>query len=401
MTPERGKVIASKYRLERPLAAGGMGTVWVARHQDLDVDVAIKFMSPELLDDDVVRHRFKREARAAAQLKGPNITQIHDYGAHDGAPYIAMELLEGEDLQAVIERADRPGLAWVCAVVVQLCRGLTLAHDAGIVHRDLKPSNVFLSRSGDLQLVKVLDFGVAKLTSPGLNVEHGTASGTLVGSPRYMSPEQATGERVDHRSDLWSLAVLIYELLTGVNPFDAHSLGKIITLICVDEIDSPRQHVNQLPEDIDAFFARAFARRREDRFSSAAELADAFVELSRSAEPADDNDPLAATMRASASLSEAEALIGRHEATQPGIGADVVQPPSSVQAGEARGRRDATEADAGLDAIQLPRATATGATTRLLVVVLVLALAALAAWGLRDAAATFEETEPTPGTFAP
>ena len=276
MTPERGKIVAGKYRLEQPLAEGGMGAVWVAHHLGLEVDVAMKFMLGDLADDPTVRQRFAREAKAAAKIKSPHITQIHDYGVHEGTPYMAMELLEGRDLDDVVIKREELGLDRVSDIVTQLCRGLSLAHEAGVIHRDLKPSNVFLAEVGDQSIVKVLDFGIAKVVQSELGVSKSTESGVLVGSPRYMSPEQATGEPLDGRSDLWSVGVLIYELLTGVSPFDSESLGKVITLICTADIPPPSHYDRRLGRHVDRFFERAFERDPDRRFQSAMDLAEAF-----------------------------------------------------------------------------------------------------------------------------
>lgn len=272
-----------------------MGAVWVAHHLDLEVDVAMKFMLGDLADDPTVRQRFAREAKAAAKIKSPHVTQIHDYGVHEGTPYMAMELLEGRDLDDVVLKREELGIDRVAEIVTQLCRGLSVAHEAGVIHRDLKPSNVFLVEMGDQPLVKVLDFGIAKVVRPDLAVSKGTESGVLVGSPRYMSPEQATGEPLDGRSDLWSVGVVIYELLTGVSPFDAESLGKVITLICTADIPPPSHYDRRLGAEVDRFFDRAFERDPERRFQSAMELADAFASVV-SGEPMPASvDPLART----------------------------------------------------------------------------------------------------------
>ncbi|HZO15867.1 MAG TPA: serine/threonine-protein kinase [Polyangiaceae bacterium] len=273
MTPEPGMVVAGKYRLLRPLAAGGMGSVWVGQHTELEVEVAVKFMAERALQLDMSRARFKREARAAAQLKSPHVTQIHDYGIFEGTPYIAMELLEGQSLEELLASKKALPLDRVVDIVTQLCRGLKLAHDKGIIHRDLKPSNVFLAQSGDHEVVKILDFGVAKERDPRLVVGEETATGALVGSPRYMSPEQATGSDLDHRTDLWSLGVVIYEMLSGRRPFEQEHLGQLITAICAVDVLPVRMNAPALPAGVDEFMARAMARRADDRFQSAGELA--------------------------------------------------------------------------------------------------------------------------------
>ncbi|MEQ9322187.1 MAG: serine/threonine-protein kinase, partial [Polyangiaceae bacterium] len=295
MKPESGKIVAGKYRLEHPLAEGGMGAVWVAHHLGLEVDVAMKFMLGELADDPTVRQRFAREAKAAAKIKSPHITQIHDYGVHEGTPYMAMELLEGRDLDDVVMKREELGLDRVADIVTQLCRGLSIAHEAGVIHRDLKPSNVFLAEVGDQTIVKVLDFGIAKVVRSDLAVSKGTESGVLVGSPRYMSPEQATGEPLDGRSDLWSVGVLIYELLTGVSPFDSESLGKVITLICTADIAPPSHYDRRLGPEVDRFFERVFEREPARRYPTAMDLADAFEAAVRAEPKRARIDPLAQT----------------------------------------------------------------------------------------------------------
>ncbi len=278
MTPVQGKIVASKYRLEHKLAEGGMGSVWVARHIELDVEVAIKFIS-NLEDEgaETARARFKREAMAAARLKSPHVTQIHDYGVEEGAPYIAMELLEGEDLAQLLAREGRLPLRRCADLIEQVCRGLKLAHDAGIVHRDLKPSNIFLVRIGEDEVVKILDFGIAKEMGTRLVPSDRTRSGVVMGSPRYMSPEQTQGGKLDARTDLWALAVIAFEAVTGVSPFDHEYLGQIINSVCNLPLPVASDLVPNLPPDMDRFFARGLARPPEQRFTSARELADAFV----------------------------------------------------------------------------------------------------------------------------
>jgi serine/threonine-protein kinase len=279
MTPlEVGGVVASKYRLVRPLAKGGMGSVWVARHVQLDVDVAVKFMAPTYAESADARARFEREAKAAAQLKSPNVVQVHDYGIADGIPYLVMELLQGEDLGERLRRERRLSLPAVAAVLVPVCRALRRAHDAGIVHRDLKPGNIFLARQDDEESVKVLDFGVAKVTDPGSGAS-ATKDGSLVGSPNYMSPEQVRAKRVDHRSDLWSMGVVLFEAVTGQLPFPGDDVGDVLVEVCTAPIPVPSQVARDLRPEVDRFFERALARDPAARFQSARELAEAFTAL--------------------------------------------------------------------------------------------------------------------------
>ncbi len=228
--PKGGRVIAGKFRLEWPIGRGGMGTVWAAMHLQLDMPVAVKFMDPSAADADG-RLRFEREARAIAQLRSPHVVQVLDHGVDNGTPYIVMELLEGEDLEARLRRTKKLAIPVATRIFSQSARALRRAHDAGIVHRDLKPNNVFLARVDDEEVVKLLDFGVAKLQWNGALDPHNesTQQGLLLGSPCYMSPEQARGHKnIDHRSDLWSLAVILFRSLTGVRPFDANTIADLI-----------------------------------------------------------------------------------------------------------------------------------------------------------------------------
>ena len=272
---KEGRVIASRYRLERPLAQGGMGSVWVARHLQLDSTLAIKFIEAQLAQLPEARGRFEREAKVAAQLQGPNLVQIHDYGVDDDTPYMVMEYLQGEDLYARLNREKRLSLEAVADIVVQVARVLRRAHEAGIVHRDLKPGNVFLVRGeddDDDDLVKVLDFGLAKVPR-STSADEMTQTGTLLGSPRYMSPEQARAmKNIDHRSDLWSLAVIAFRAITGALPFPGDEIADVLVKICAEPAPTPSSIDPALSPAIDRFFARAFQHDPAKRFQSAREL---------------------------------------------------------------------------------------------------------------------------------
>jgi serine/threonine-protein kinase len=267
-----GTIVGQKFRLEAPLAGGGMGSVWLARHVTLGSRIAVKFISATDAND-VARARFEREARAASRISSPHVVKILDYGVDDRTPFIAMELLSGEDLSQRLAREGRLDLRAVARLMSQVTKGLGLAHAEGIVHRDLKPSNIFLARSGGEEIAKVLDFGVAKTTRASLSGES-TATGTLVGSPEYMSPEQARALPLDHRSDIWSLGVVAFFALTGERPFAGKSFGDTMVKICSDEIPSARSFVSHLPEALDDFFARALSRNPDGRFSAVAEFAE-------------------------------------------------------------------------------------------------------------------------------
>jgi eukaryotic-like serine/threonine-protein kinase len=273
-----GMIIAGKVRLETLIARGGMGSVWRARHLMLDKPVAVKFIGSDVAGLSEARKRFEREAKAAALLQSPHVVQIYDYGVEGDVPYLVMELLEGEDLGARLKRKDRLDPEETSSIVVQVARALRRAAEAGIVHRDLKPSNIFILRGeDDDELVKVLDFGIAK-APPKLRVDDdSTKAGAIIGSPRYMSPEQARGSPlVDPRSDLWSLAVIAYRALTGELPFQSTDLEDLIRKICRETPAPPSRIVPALGPDVDAFFVRALDRDPACRFQTAKELAVAF-----------------------------------------------------------------------------------------------------------------------------
>ncbi len=278
MTPAGGQVIGGKYRLERPLAEGGMGVVWIARHIELDVEVALKFISDQDSEGaDRARARFKREAKAAAQLKSPYVAHVYDYGVEQSMPYIAMEMLEGQSLAEFMEHHGPLSPLQATPLVEQLCRGLQAAHAKGIVHRDLKPSNVFIARMEDQEVVKILDFGIAKLTGTRLERSERTKSGVVLGSPFYMSPEQAEGSGVDGRTDLWAAAVLLFEMLTGSNPFERDYLEQSVVAVCAGPLPVPSDFAPSLSAQVDRFFEIALARAPAGRFQTAPKFSEAFA----------------------------------------------------------------------------------------------------------------------------
>ncbi|MFO0587574.1 MAG: serine/threonine-protein kinase [Polyangiaceae bacterium] len=277
--PAQGQIIAGKYRIESLIGHGGMGSVWRARHESLDMPVAIKFMGAHTAGDVEARQRFEREARALASLRTPNIVQVLDHGIDDGAPYIVMEMLEGEDLSARMASRRRLPLNEVSRILSQTARALRRAHEAGITHRDLKPSNVFLAQVDGEEVVKVLDFGVAKLAAVGALGDQLTKIGTLLGSPGYMSPEQARGKDVDFRSDLWALAVIVFRAVTGVKPFAGDSIAELVIKLCIDPRPVATRIAADLPPEVDRFFEKAFAAEPQDRFQSAVEMAAAFAQM--------------------------------------------------------------------------------------------------------------------------
>src|SRR5262249_18262559 len=242
-----GTVIGAKFRLERPLSRGGMGSVWLARHVHLGAPVAIKLMDPSFIASAMFRARFEREARTAANLQSPHIVQVHDYGIEGDTPYLVMELLQGEDLKTRLERCGRLPLADAARILIQAGKGLRRAHDLGLVHRDLKPGNLFLARIEDEEVVKILDFGIAKETGGECSGAM-TQTGEILGSPFYMSPEQVRGDKeLDPRSDLWSLGVILFRTVTGVSPFKGDRLGTVMGKILVDPIPVTSEVAPDLP----------------------------------------------------------------------------------------------------------------------------------------------------------
>ncbi|WP_434044911.1 MULTISPECIES: protein kinase domain-containing protein [Sorangium] len=270
-----GQVLVGRYRLVRPLSSGSMGTVWRADDLTLGSPVAIKMLGPLYAKDEAVRARFYQEAQAAAVLRSPNVVQILDHGVDNDVPFIAMELLEGEDLSHRIERAGPLSPADMARIFADVARAVRKAHDAGIVHRDLKPENIFLARDDDREVAKVLDFGVAKTPLYG-SEGMGTQAGVLIGTLPYMSPEQAQGASVDYRSDLWALGVIAFECVCGRAAITAEAPGAMILEICSEPLPVPsRVAPVPVPPAFDEWFLQACSRDPGARFPSATAMADA------------------------------------------------------------------------------------------------------------------------------
>jgi serine/threonine protein kinase len=267
--------VVDKYTIVRMLGRGGMGAVYEARHK-LSRRFAIKFLHPELAANREILHRFENEAKAAGQLEHPNLAAVIDWGrSADGAPYIVMEYLEGEDCSSLLKRLGPLPPTRAADVVFQSCRGLAVAHRAGIIHRDLKPANLFLCDAGDgSDLVKVLDFGIAKLRS--FDRSFVTGMGATLGTPYYMSPEQAGGAgEVDRRTDVWSLGVVLYELLSGEKPFKGNHFVQGMREIL--HTDAPRLSTVRrgIPLGLVAVVHRAMEKDLEKRYPTVDALADA------------------------------------------------------------------------------------------------------------------------------
>jgi eukaryotic-like serine/threonine-protein kinase len=284
ITPGPGVLIAQRYVLVRHLARGGMGAVWIAYHRDLEIDVAVKFMDPAIVADTTARTRFEREAKLGARLRSQHVVQILDYGVEQDTPYIVMELLEGESLSTRLARQRRLSLPIAARILNEVCKALQTAHEAGLVHRDLKPANIFLARKDEDEVVKILDFGIAKMAGPGATAD--TAPGTVLGSIHYMCLEQIRCSTIaEHRNDVWSAAVVLYRALTGRLPFPGDNFGAVIQSLCLGVGPQPSASTSGLPAGVDELFQRAFAFDPEQRFQSAQELAEALGALARSAPP--------------------------------------------------------------------------------------------------------------------
>jgi eukaryotic-like serine/threonine-protein kinase len=326
-----GRILAGRYRLVSRLGRGGMGSVWRAFDQSLEIDVAIKLIDPDLADTEVALARFRREAFAAAKLRSSHIVHITDYGVDDDTPYIAMDLLEGESLGARLA-TRRLTFTEVVAIVTQVGRALGLAHDKGIVHRDLKPDNIFLTREGEIEVTKVLDFGVAKrLDASSFGDAAKTRTGTILGTPYYMSPEQAHGRTVvDQRADIWSLGVIVYECVTGRRPFEEQTLAALLLAICSEALPIPSQLV-EVPAGFDEWFARATARDLDARFQTASEAVSALGALAPGgiAPRLSSSPPVTAPGSQSSSLIVAAGTAGKAAARET-VALDQTAVPSAV-----------------------------------------------------------------------
>ena len=275
-------LVAGKYELIKMIGRGGMGSVWEGRHTSLGTQVAIKFIDAEYANNEEARKRFDNEARSAAALQSKHAIQVYDHGVtEDGKPYIVMEFLHGEPLDKRIDRMRRLSLQDTARIMQQVCRALGKAHELGIVHRDLKPENIYLVRTeeDDDEIAKVLDFGIAKMkTTTEQGVSSSTRTGAVLGTPYYMSPEQARGLRtIDHRTDLWSLGVIAFKCITGSLPFEGESLGDLLVKICTAPLPVPSRVAPGIPPSFDAWFARALDREPARRFATAQELSDALA----------------------------------------------------------------------------------------------------------------------------
>ncbi len=266
-----GTILAGKYRIERLLGEGGMGMVVAATHLHLGTQVALKFLLAEMVGNQNMAERFMREARASALLKSEHVCRVSDVGMLDnGAPYIVMELLTGQDLAAILRTHGPLGIATAADYMLQACTAIAEAHGAGIVHRDLKPGNLFWTQKPDgSTLIKVLDFGIAK--APGSSNFSMTQTSAVMGSPGYMSPEQLKSSKdVDARSDIWSLGCVLYELVTGRPPFHGESITELALRVVMDPTP---QLPPAFPRPFEGVIARCLEKDPAKRYQNVAELA--------------------------------------------------------------------------------------------------------------------------------
>jgi serine/threonine-protein kinase len=274
-----GAIVAGKFRLESVIGVGGMGSVWCATHVGLAQQVAIKLVSANFARSSDALRRFDREAKAAAKIRSRHVPQVFDNGVlDDGTPYLAMELLHGESLFKRIHRQGPIPLPEAVSILEQCGRALARAHSLGIVHRDIKPDNIYLAQSVDDEgyVVKILDFGIAKFTLLGEAEHSSTRTGALIGTPQYMSPEQARGlKTIDARTDIYSLGLVAYTMLTGNLAFSGESLGDLLVQICTQPLPPLRGAAPWLPPAMEDWYRRACAREPDQRYPSAQAFVDA------------------------------------------------------------------------------------------------------------------------------
>ncbi|HEV7843602.1 MAG TPA: serine/threonine-protein kinase, partial [Pyrinomonadaceae bacterium] len=269
------RMIAGKYRLDRLLGRGGMGAVYEGTHVDLERPVAVKLLLPDFTADPEALERFRREARAAARLNHPNVADTYDYGSlPEGGAYIVMELIAGETLRERMDAVGQLPFGEAIQIARQVTSGVEAAHRSGITHRDLKPSNIILTRDHDgRMLAKVVDFSVAKLKEGTTSGAALTATGSLIGTPRYMAPEQCADNKTDARSDIYSLGVILYEMLAGRAPFE----GPTTTAIAIKHIQEPPTPVEKFRTDTPAslreLIAQSLAKSPSERPQTAQEFA--------------------------------------------------------------------------------------------------------------------------------
>jgi eukaryotic-like serine/threonine-protein kinase len=279
---QKGYLVSGKYELEYKIGQGGMGTVWAARHTKLGQRAAVKFISTAHIESEDALRRFDSEAKAAATIRSRNVVQVFDNGElEDGTPYMVMEYLEGESLHSRIERDGSLSVEEALRIARHVGKALSVAHGMSIIHRDIKPENVFLATAPDESeyTAKVLDFGVAKFLQARGQAHARTRTGTIVGTPLYMSPEQVRGlKSIDHRTDIYSLGALTFTMLTGTLVFDGKTFGDLLFQICTEPLPKLTDAAPWLPPGVNDWFERACARSADDRYQTVGELVEGLAD---------------------------------------------------------------------------------------------------------------------------
>lgn len=420
MTLSPGDLISGKYRIVRLIGHGGMGSVYEARHELLGAAVALKFLHLELAKRPGLAARFLQEARVSATIQSAHVTRVTDVDTtRDGAPYLVMELLTGQSLQAVLDKQRRLSKDQAVDFTLQILAGLEAAHALGVVHRDLKPDNVFITTSGGGPLLKLIDFGIAKLRESSEYKQGLTGAGMVMGTPEYMAPEQLyAASEVDLRADFYSLGIMLFEMLSGARPADGESAEAIVSKVLSNNTRSLAELMPDLPEGLVAIVHRAMSADREQRPANAFEMRRALSafagELSHAGRLAATSAPVAPGYALARGASEqppppdttfgpppasvGEKLPDTVDAPVPGIAATL--PP------EARGRAGgSTQAAAppvfvpplAAPAVRRPR-RARGGRTALVLLILTIALGAAALVALRFVFEDRATSGPTPFT---
>jgi serine/threonine-protein kinase len=274
MTLPAGELVGGKYRILRLIGDGGMGSVYEARHEQLGVPVALKFLRPDIAERPGLAARFLQEARVSATLNSPHVAHVTDVDtAANGAPYLVMELLSGESLQSLLDRRGALGRDEAIDFALQILVGLDTAHALGVVHRDLKPDNVFVTPSNGGPLLKLIDFGIAKLRESNEFKKELTSAGVVMGTPEYMAPEQLyAAHEVDARADIYSLGVMLFEMLSGTRPADGDDVERIVGRVLTGEVKHLGSLLPDLPNGLVAVVEKAMHPNRDERFGSADEF---------------------------------------------------------------------------------------------------------------------------------
>jgi len=288
--PLLGAVLADTYHIVRLIGEGGMGRVYEARHTRLaNKRLAVKLLHDEMARQPEILTRFEREAEAASTIAHPNVVEVLDvHHLEDGRPYIICEYLEGEELGALLDRVEKLPTETAIRIVRQICRALVAAHERGIVHRDMKPENVFLVGDPRAPRAKVIDFGISKLDDGSAKL---TRTGMVMGTPAYMAPEQARGEHVDFRADIYAVGGILYRAVTGQKPYDGEDGAMVLTQVLTEEPRRPRTVEPSVPEALELLIQRAMARDPRDRHASMAELEAELAELDPGAPSVDGTLP--------------------------------------------------------------------------------------------------------------